>query len=154
MSGLRPTPEKRRAAPRLERTVIAHTADPSAAMTADAAETNSKGGATPRPPGAARTATVEVGTAKTPASRPGAGPAPWEGSNCHELLSDPTAARHRNPRRPPRAAPAPHLALNGEPGMTLIATTPRSHPVTHAYIVPVVRELEPKRPDLAGGSGW
>jgi hypothetical protein len=38
--------------------------------------------------------------------------------------------------------------------MTLVATTPRSHPVTHAFVVPVVRELAPKRADLAAGSTW
>lgn len=39
--------------------------------------------------------------------------------------------------------------------MTLVATTPRSHPVTHAYVVPVVREIAPPRPALAvAGSAW
>jgi hypothetical protein len=38
--------------------------------------------------------------------------------------------------------------------MTLVATTPRSHAVTHAFVVPVVPELAPKRPDVAAGSTW
>jgi hypothetical protein len=38
--------------------------------------------------------------------------------------------------------------------MTLVATTARTHPVTHAFVVPVVRELAPKRLDLAAGSAW
>jgi hypothetical protein len=38
--------------------------------------------------------------------------------------------------------------------MTLVATTPRTQPVMHAYTVPVVRELTPKRADLAAGSAW
>jgi hypothetical protein len=38
--------------------------------------------------------------------------------------------------------------------MTLVATTPRTRPVTHAYVVPVVREIAPPRPDLAAGSTW
>jgi hypothetical protein len=37
--------------------------------------------------------------------------------------------------------------------MTLVATTSRTRPVVHAYTVPVVRELTPKRVDLAG-SAW
>jgi len=36
--------------------------------------------------------------------------------------------------------------------MTFVATTPRTHPVTHAYVVPVVREITPKRPSLASAA--
>jgi hypothetical protein len=36
--------------------------------------------------------------------------------------------------------------------MTVLATTPRTRPVTHAYVVPVVRELSPQRPAGAVGS--
>jgi hypothetical protein len=38
--------------------------------------------------------------------------------------------------------------------MTLVATTPRTRPVTHAYVVPVVREITPRPAALAGGSIW
>jgi hypothetical protein len=38
--------------------------------------------------------------------------------------------------------------------MTLVATTPRRRPVSHAFVVPVVRELAPKRADMAAGSAW
>jgi hypothetical protein len=37
--------------------------------------------------------------------------------------------------------------------MTVLATSPRTRPVTHAYVVPVVRELSP-RPAAATGSAW
>ncbi len=37
--------------------------------------------------------------------------------------------------------------------MTVLATTLRTRPVTHAYVVPVVRELAPRRP-AAVGSAW
>lgn len=37
--------------------------------------------------------------------------------------------------------------------MTLVATTPRTRPVTHAHVVPVVREIAPRRADLAA-STW
>jgi hypothetical protein len=37
--------------------------------------------------------------------------------------------------------------------MTLVATTPRTSPIIHAYAVPVVREITP-RPVLAGTSTW
>jgi hypothetical protein len=36
--------------------------------------------------------------------------------------------------------------------MTVLATTPRTRPATHAFVVPVVRELSPRRP--AAISGW
>jgi hypothetical protein len=36
--------------------------------------------------------------------------------------------------------------------MTLVATTPRTRPITHAYVVPVVREIAPRR--FAAGSAW
>jgi hypothetical protein len=36
--------------------------------------------------------------------------------------------------------------------MTLVATTPRTRPITHAYVVPVVREITPRR--LANASTW
>ena len=37
--------------------------------------------------------------------------------------------------------------------MTVLATTLRTRPATHAYVVPVVRELAP-RPLAATGSAW
>jgi hypothetical protein len=38
--------------------------------------------------------------------------------------------------------------------MTFVATTPRTRPVTHAYVVPVVREITPRPAHLAAGSAW
>jgi len=38
--------------------------------------------------------------------------------------------------------------------MTLVATTPRTRPVSHAYVVPVVREISPRRGGFAAGSTW
>jgi hypothetical protein len=38
--------------------------------------------------------------------------------------------------------------------MTLLATTPRHRPVTHAFVVPVVRELAPQLPHAAADSAW
>jgi hypothetical protein len=38
--------------------------------------------------------------------------------------------------------------------MTVLATTQRRRPAPHAYVVPVVRELVPRRPDLAPSSTW
>jgi hypothetical protein len=38
--------------------------------------------------------------------------------------------------------------------MTLVATTSRTRPVTHAYVVPVVREIAPRRADFAAGATW
>jgi hypothetical protein len=35
--------------------------------------------------------------------------------------------------------------------MTLLARTPRTRPVMHAYVVPVVREIAPRLPGLAAG---
>jgi hypothetical protein len=37
--------------------------------------------------------------------------------------------------------------------MMLVATTQRTRPTTHAYVVPVVREITPVRP-FAAGSAW
>lgn len=37
--------------------------------------------------------------------------------------------------------------------MTLVATRPHTRPITHAYVVPVVREITPRRP-FAAGSAW
>ncbi len=37
--------------------------------------------------------------------------------------------------------------------MTVIATTPRTRPAGHAYVVPVVREIAPPR-SAPGGSVW
>jgi hypothetical protein len=37
--------------------------------------------------------------------------------------------------------------------MTFVATTPRTRPITHAFVVPVVREITP-RPDSVAGSAW
>ena len=38
--------------------------------------------------------------------------------------------------------------------MTLFATTSRTRPVTHAYVVPVVREIAPRRAEFAARSTW
>ncbi len=38
--------------------------------------------------------------------------------------------------------------------MTLLATTARRRPVSHAFTVPVVRELTPPSTQLAAGSAW
>jgi hypothetical protein len=38
--------------------------------------------------------------------------------------------------------------------MTLVATTARTRPTTHAYVVPVVREITPRLTDLAASSTW
>ena len=37
--------------------------------------------------------------------------------------------------------------------MTVLTTSLRTRPVTHAYVVPVVRELSP-RPVAVAGSAW
>jgi hypothetical protein len=38
--------------------------------------------------------------------------------------------------------------------MTVLATTARRRPVSHAFAVPVVRELPRQLPDTAAGSAW
>ena len=38
--------------------------------------------------------------------------------------------------------------------MTVIATTARRRPVSHAFTVPVVRELAPQPAQLAAGTAW
>ena len=38
--------------------------------------------------------------------------------------------------------------------MTLIATTTRRRPVSHAFTTPVVRELAPQAAQLAAGTAW
>jgi hypothetical protein len=38
--------------------------------------------------------------------------------------------------------------------MTLLATSTRRRPVSHAFVVPVVRELAPQLPHVAAGFGW
>ena len=38
--------------------------------------------------------------------------------------------------------------------MTLLATPARRRPATHAFTVPVVRELAPQSTQLAAGSAW
>jgi hypothetical protein len=38
--------------------------------------------------------------------------------------------------------------------MTVLATTVRRRPAPHAYVVPVVHEIAPRRPDLASNSTW
>jgi hypothetical protein len=38
--------------------------------------------------------------------------------------------------------------------MTVLANTSRIRPVTHAYVVPVVRELAPRPASAAAGSAW
>jgi hypothetical protein len=38
--------------------------------------------------------------------------------------------------------------------MTVLVSSPRIRPASHAFCVPVVRELSPRRTDLAAGAGW
>ena len=38
--------------------------------------------------------------------------------------------------------------------MTVLATTLRRRPVSHAFVVPVVRELAPQLSGAAAGSAW
>jgi hypothetical protein len=38
--------------------------------------------------------------------------------------------------------------------MTLLAATARRRPASHAFTVPVVREIAPQSARLAGGSAW
>jgi hypothetical protein len=38
--------------------------------------------------------------------------------------------------------------------MTFVATTPRHRPASHAFVVPVVRELAPQLPYGGVGSAW
>jgi hypothetical protein len=38
--------------------------------------------------------------------------------------------------------------------MTVLATTIRPRPVSHAFVVPVVRELAPQLAHAAAGSAW
>jgi hypothetical protein len=38
--------------------------------------------------------------------------------------------------------------------MTLITNTPRRLPVSHAFSVPVVREIAPQSAQLAAGTAW
>ena len=38
--------------------------------------------------------------------------------------------------------------------MTVLATTLRRRPVTHAFVVPVVRELAPQLPQGGAVSAW
>ena len=38
--------------------------------------------------------------------------------------------------------------------MTVLATTLRPRPVSHAFVVPVVRELAPQLPHAAAASAW
>jgi hypothetical protein len=38
--------------------------------------------------------------------------------------------------------------------MTILATTVRRRPVSHAFVVPVVRELASQLPHAAAGSAW
>ena len=38
--------------------------------------------------------------------------------------------------------------------MTVLATTLRTRPVTHAYVVPVVRELSPRAPPRSAQASW
>jgi hypothetical protein len=38
--------------------------------------------------------------------------------------------------------------------MTLVATTPRTRPVTHAYVMPVVREIPPRPIGFAAAATW
>jgi hypothetical protein len=38
--------------------------------------------------------------------------------------------------------------------MTIRITTTRRRPVSHAFVVPVVRELNPPNPDSRAGTTW
>jgi hypothetical protein len=38
--------------------------------------------------------------------------------------------------------------------MTVLATPARRRPASHAFAVPVVRELAPQLPHAAAGAGW
>ncbi len=38
--------------------------------------------------------------------------------------------------------------------MTVLAATPRRRPASHAFTVPVVRELAPRPASLGAVSGW
>jgi hypothetical protein len=38
--------------------------------------------------------------------------------------------------------------------MTIVATTPRQRPASHAFVVPVVRELAPASQHVTAGSAW
>jgi hypothetical protein len=38
--------------------------------------------------------------------------------------------------------------------MTVLATPARRRPASHAFAVPVVRELAPQLPHVAAGSAW
>jgi hypothetical protein len=38
--------------------------------------------------------------------------------------------------------------------MTLLATTLRRRPVSHAFATPVVRELSPRQVQVVAGSAW
>ena len=38
--------------------------------------------------------------------------------------------------------------------MTVLATTVRRRPVSHAFVVPVVRELAPPRPAVGATLAW
>ena len=38
--------------------------------------------------------------------------------------------------------------------MTLLATTPRRRPVSHAFTTPVVREIAPQVAQVAAGTAW
>jgi hypothetical protein len=38
--------------------------------------------------------------------------------------------------------------------MTVLAATVRRRPISHAFVVPVVRELALQLPRVATGSGW
>jgi hypothetical protein len=38
--------------------------------------------------------------------------------------------------------------------MTVLATSIRRRPVSHAFVVPVVREVAAQLPDAAAGAAW
>jgi hypothetical protein len=104
--------------------------------------------------GVSRTSRGGLSTVGTPASRLRTGPSEREDSECHEPLADPPRARQRIPGRAHRAAALPQApSLDREPTMTLLATTSR-RPVTHAFVVPVVRELAPQLPHAAADTAW
>ena len=64
-------------------------------------------------------------------------------ANAHH--AERTAPRRRRFRKPSHYR---------EPTMTLLATSARRRPASHAFAVPVVRELAPTVLAAAGGSAW
>src|SRR3954447_544967 len=111
------------------------------------------GGAGSRPAqGAIRTSRGGVSADETPASRLRTAPLEWEGSQCHDPLADPAPPRRRPAHRAHLAPRAPPLTHREPIAVTLLATPARRRPASHAFTVPVVRELAPQ--SALVGSGW